>query len=70
MVSEAVTKHENTPQYIELKINSWKELINFFDKFNWSANYGRDWIFRGESDESRAISPSLERLYEDSLGSM
>lgn len=53
-----------------LKINTWKELINFFDKFNWSANYGRDWIFRGESNESRTISPSLERLHKDKLGSM
>lgn len=70
MEPEAITKHKNIPKYIVLKINTWKELINFFDKFNWSANFGRDWIFRGESDESRAISPSLERLHKDKLGFM
>lgn len=70
MESEAITKHENIPKYIVLKINTWKELINFFDKFNWSANFGRDWIFRGESDESRTISSSLERLHKDKLCSM
>lgn len=63
-------KHGNINKYIELRINNWKELIDFFDKFNWSANFGRDWIFRGESDETRPLSPSLERLHKDNLGSM
>jgi hypothetical protein len=70
MEVEVKTKHGDVPEFIELKINNWKELIEFFDKFNWSENYSRDWIFRGESDDSRAITPSLERLYKDNLGSM
>lgn len=70
MEFKSTSRDEDVPKFIELKINTWKELIDFFDKFNWSANFGRDWIFRGESDESRTMSPSLERLYKDSLGSM
>lgn len=70
MESEARIKHENIPKYI-VKINKWRELIDSFDKFNWSANFGRDWIFRGESNETRDIKSSPERLYENNnLGSM
>ena len=57
-------------KFIELKINNWKDLIDFFEKFKSSENYSRDWIFRGESDASRCISPSLERLFENDLPKM
>ena len=67
---EIKTQHGDVPEFIEIKINSWKDLISFFEKFNWSANYDRDWIFRGESDIKYSLSPSLERLFSDNLGSM
>lgn len=70
MEIEIKTAHGDVPEFIELRINTWKDLIDFFDKFKWSENYSRDWIFRGESDTSREISPSIERLYKDNLGSM
>jgi hypothetical protein len=61
-------KHETKiPEFIEIRIESWEDLIKFFNKFKWSSSYGRDWIFRGQSKHTYSLSPSLERLCRDNL---
>jgi len=63
-------KYRDIPKFIEIRIESWEDLINFFDKFKSSSSYGRDWIFRGQSKHTYSLSPSLERLCRDNLSSM
>jgi hypothetical protein len=47
-----------TEYYTEIKPKNWLELKDWY----WALGAGNDWVFRGQKDETWAISSSLERV--------
>jgi hypothetical protein len=69
MINNGVKKSEYGYSYIELSFENWKELRNYL--ISWKEhdlNIADNFLFRGHSDSSWELEPTLERIRPDLEG--